>query len=108
VRHRLFHGYKTVNPVIISAASRFLSRAVPENDLIFGEISIEYTEGVTNQLGNVLKRYPSAGKKIPVKMSAGDLQNLLVVDKPSGSLAKLPSLKEAEKWNFFDISSSCQ
>jgi len=104
VRHRLFHGYKTVNPAITSAASRFLSRAVPNNEMIFGEISIEYVEGVSNQIGNALKRYPSAGKKIPIIMSAADLQNLFADTSISEAKSKLPSLKDAELWDIFDTS----
>ncbi|MFO7876196.1 MAG: hypothetical protein R6U55_06400 [Desulfovermiculus sp.] len=99
IRHRLFHGYKTVDPALVHAASHFLSRSVPQNDSIFGRIEIEYGNGVKNDLGNALHRYPAAGKKIPIKMDVRDLEELMKIKVSSGPPnAKLPSTKEAQGW----------
>jgi hypothetical protein len=101
VRHRLFHGYKTVDPRLIHAASGFLSKAVPQNHMIFGSIEITHKNGIKNRLGNALDRYPAAGKKIPPIMDIYELSKIMGGDLTEKGSKKLPSIKECQKWDTF-------
>lgn len=69
--------------------------------MIFGEINIEYAEGVCNKLGDPLKRYPSTGKKIPIKMKVEELQKLVDVKPGATPKTRLPSITEAQLWDSY-------
>jgi len=98
VRHRLFHGYKTVNPEIIIAASKFLSKLLRNHEIIFGSIEAQYGKGISHRIGDVLIRNPSAGKKIPIKRSVSELKKVVGIRKEFSQTKPIPSIREAAKW----------
>ena len=83
LRHRLIHGHRGANPVLIEQASQFLDSILTHQERVFGKLLIPLQvstdtsariTGTSVKLGNVLAQRPGAGRGIVIK---GDRQSLI-------------------------------
>lgn len=86
LRHRLIHGYRGANPLLIGNAIDFLDIVLTNHEQIFGKLTI-VLEGRQIQLGNVLAQRPATGRSIRIRR---ERQELIQCLQPKRQLSKLP------------------
>lgn len=76
LRHRLVHGYRGADPILMRDAITFLDCVLTNHEHIFGKLTI-MPEKQSIHLGNALAQRPAAGRRIAICKERQDLIELL-------------------------------
>jgi hypothetical protein len=86
LRHRLIHGHRSANPVLIEQAIQFLDSVLTHQERVFSKMRVPLQDGTSARLGNVLAQRPGAGRGIATHL---DRQSLITCLKLENHIEKV-------------------